>query len=682
MDQQAGRRQERQPWLPLFRIPAGSRVWVLNAILVAAAAGFYWGVVDRLPPSHILLGSGFHIPWWTLAILFYAAEVYVVHFQFRRDAHSLSLSEIPLVLGLFFTSPQGLIAAQILGAVAALAYHRRQSLVKLVFNTASFALSASMAIYIFRTVVAHGDPLGHTGWIAVFLSTIAASALTTLAIFIAISLSEGEFKVHQRPQAVAMAMGITVTNTSLALIGVMILWRQPTASWLLLVPTVMLFLTYRLYTAERQKHDSLESLYSATQGLQQSLKLEASMHSLLTQAREMFRADAAQITLFGIEPGELALRTSLDPDREMEYMTPVELDPTEGVWARVASEDVAVLVARPITNDRLRKHFAERNMRDAMVAPLHGEGTVIGTMTVGNRLGEVTTFDNEDLKLFETLANHASVSVQNARLIEQLEESLAHLTEMNRLKDDFVAAVSHELRTPLTSIQGYVKTLLRPNVVWPADQQRDFMETIDRQADRLRNLIEDLLTVSRIEADRDAPDLTSISLPAMSREIAEDRGATQTHTIAIDFAEGFPEVLTDESMIHQIISNLIDNAVKYTEAGSTITIDGRVEGPSAIVSIRDEGGGIPEDLHDKIFERFYQVDQSSTRQVGGTGLGLYICRKLAGAVGGHLWLESSGPEGSAFSLRVPLRPIKASGLPKPGASPALYVVEGGAAAAS
>ena len=304
MDQQAGKRQERQPWLPLFRIPEGSRVWVLNAILGAAAAGFYWGVVDRLPPSHALLRSDFQIPWWTLAILFYAAEVYVVHFQFRRDAHSLSLSEIPLVLGLFFTSPQGLIAAQIIGAVAALAYHRRQSLVKLVFNTASFALSASLAIFIFRTLVAHGNPLGRTGWIVVFLSTIVASALTTLAIFIAISLSEGEFKVHQRPQAVAMAMGITVTNTSLALIGVMILWRQPTASWLLLVPTVMLFLTYRLYTAERQKHDSLESLYSATQGLQQSLKLEGSMHSLLTQAREMFRADAAQITLFGIEPGE------------------------------------------------------------------------------------------------------------------------------------------------------------------------------------------------------------------------------------------------------------------------------------------------------------------------------------------------------------------------------------------
>jgi signal transduction histidine kinase len=208
------------------------------------------------------------------------------------------------------------------------------------------------------------------------------------------------------------------------------------------------------------------------------------------------------------------------------------------------------------------------------------------------------------------------------------------------------------------------------------------METIDRQADRLRNLIEDLLTVSRIEADRDAPDLTSLSLPIMSREIADDRGASHSHSISVKFEEGFPEVLTDESMVHQIISNLIDNAVKYSPSGSTITIAGRVEGTSVVISVADKGDGIDEELQDKIFERFYQIDQSSTRQVGGTGLGLYICRKLAGAVGGHLWLEASDADGSVFSLRIPLRPNRASSLPKGGASPPLYVVKGGAAAAS
>jgi signal transduction histidine kinase len=677
MDHTAEAESERQPKLPLFRLPGTWRIWLVNAALIGAAAALYLGGVNTLPHSDILQ-SHFHVPWWTLAILFYASEVYVVHFQFRRDAHSLSLSEIPLVLGLFFTSPQGLILAQVIGAAAALAYHRRQSLLKLTFNTGSLALGTTAAALIFHTLVAHGDPLGRVGWVAVFLSTVAASSLGVLAIFIAISLSEGKLQLRQGPQALGMALGITVTNTSLALIAVMILWRDPTSSWLLLVPTAMLFLTYRLYTAERQKHDSLEALYSATQGLQQSLKLEASMFSLLTQAREMFRAEAAEITLFGREPGEVALRTSLAPDETLEYMQPAELNPTDGVWARVASEDVAVLVARPIASERLRIHFASLGVRDAMVAPLHGDGTVIGTMTVGNRLGDVTTFDTEDLKLFETLANHASVSVQNARLVEQLEDSLAHLTEMNRLKDDFVAAVSHELRTPLTSIQGYVKTLLRPNVKWPPEQQRDFIETIDRQADRLRNLIEDLLTVSRLEADRDAPEQTLLSLSLMAQQIADDsRGGAAAHTIAVAFDEGFPEVVTDESMVHQIISNLVDNAGKYSPAGSKITIVGRTEGHSAVISVRDEGDGIPEDLHDRIFDRFYQVDQSSTRPVGGTGLGLYICRKLAGAVGGYLWLEESTAEGSVFSLRIPLRPAPSNHSATP-----LYLVEGGAAAAS
>jgi signal transduction histidine kinase len=279
------------------------------------------------------------------------------------------------------------------------------------------------------------------------------------------------------------------------------------------------------------------------------------------------------------------------------------------------------------------------------------------------------------------LANHASVSVQNARLVEQLEDSLAHLTEMNRLKDDFVAAVSHELRTPLTSIQGYVKTLLRPNVTWPADQQKDFMETIDRQADRLRNLIEDLLTVSRLEADRDAPELTTLSLPLMSRQITDEvAGGASTHTFVIEFDELFPQVLTDESMVHQIMSNLVDNAGKYSPPDSQITISGKVEGRSVVISVSDEGSGIPDDLHDRIFDRFYQVDQSSTRPVGGTGLGLYICRKLAGAIGGYLWLETSGPTGSRFSLRIPLRPSHVADISGNSGSP-LYLVEGGAAAA-
>jgi signal transduction histidine kinase len=332
--------------------------------------------------------------------------------------------------------------------------------------------------------------------------------------------------------------------------------------------------------------------------------------------------------------------------------------PAQGVWARVASEGSAVLVARPIASEPIRLHFAEQGMRDAMVAPLYGDDKISGTMCVGNRLGDVSTFDQEDLKLFETLANHASVSLQNARLVARLEESLAHLTEMNRLKDDFVASVSHELRTPLTSIQGYVKTLLRQDVSFDSEQQRSFLETIERQGTRLHRLIEDLLVVARIEEQQVAPDLEVVDVAELGGRVVEElRSRASSWNIELQIDPSLPTVKTDEGKVHQVLSNLVDNALKYSEPGSTVRIVGAVDGEGVTISVHDEGQGVPQELQDRVFDRFYQVDQSSTRRVGGAGLGLYICRRLVEAIGGRVWLERSSAEGSVFAIWVPLRPV-------------------------
>jgi signal transduction histidine kinase len=292
-----------------------------------------------------------------------------------------------------------------------------------------------------------------------------------------------------------------------------------------------------------------------------------------------------------------------------------------------------------------------------MVAPLLGEHGVVGTIMVGDRLGDVSSFDTEDLKLFETLANHASVSLENAGLVDRLKESLAHLTEMNRLKDDFVAAVSHELRTPLTSIQGYVKTLLRPEVDFDPEQQRSFLEAVDRQSDRLRNLIEDLLAVSRLESEELRTASAIVSLPTLVERVVDELGERKaSHPMSLDFEDELPVVVSDEGKIHQILLNLVDNAFKYAPEGTEVTVSGRREAEGVVLSVSDLGEGVPTDVQERIFDRFYQVDQSSTRKVGGTGLGLYICRRLGEAIGGRVWLERSTPEGSTFSLWIPLAP--------------------------
>lgn len=641
-----------RPRFPIVHLNGTVRIWLLNAVIAATAIAVYINGVSHLGG----IDRPLHLPWWALVAMFAAAEVYVVHVQFRRDAHSLSLSEIPLVLGLFFSTPEELVIGQLLGAALALALYRRQSLLKLVFNISHFCLEASLAVLIFNSIVGSQAPLGPLGWVATFSATLVATVVGVLMIILAISLSEGRLQMQSLPQALVFGTTVTVTNTALALIGAITVWRDPNAAWLLLVPTAILFLTYRLYSAEREKHDSLEALYASTRTLQQSLKVEDSMVTLLEQARQMFRAEIAEIVLFPDNPDETAVRTTIGPQDQLEVMKPLHLDPTEGVWARVAAEEQAILIGRPIESERLRRYFEARGIKDAMVAPLHRK-KVVGIMLVANRLGDVSTFDTEDLKLFETLVNHASVSLENARLVTRLEESLAHLTEMNRLKDDFVAAVSHELRTPLTSIQGYIKTLLRPDVSWHPEQQRDFLKAIDRQGDRLRSLIEDLLVVSRLESARDRTVVTEFRIPQMLNQIIEDlRERAQNHTVELDIAPDLPNVHADEGKVQQIITNLVDNACKYAPPETRVLIKAVRQPDNVVVSVQDEGGGIPKQLHDKVFDRFYQVDQSNKRTTGGTGLGLYICRKLATAIGGQVWLEHSDESGSCFSLSIPIEP--------------------------
>ncbi|HWO69282.1 MAG TPA: ATP-binding protein [Actinomycetota bacterium] len=251
----------------------------------------------------------------------------------------------------------------------------------------------------------------------------------------------------------------------------------------------------------------------------------------------------------------------------------------------------------------------------------------------------------------------ATVSLENARLIASLERSLQRLTELNRMKDDFVAVVSHELRTPLTSIQGYLKTLLQLGAELPEDQRRSFLQAADRQGDRLRRLIEQLLVVARLESGAERRAVSWVSLPEVVDHVIDElRPRAHGHTFDVRLEPGVDRVRTDEGKLHQILSNLVENALKYSPPDTRVTvrIEGRPEG--VLVTVEDEGPGIPPEHRERVFERFFQGDQSSTRRVGGIGLGLYICRSLSEAIGAKLWIERSGPTGTAFALLLPPAP--------------------------
>ena len=189
---------------------------------------------------------------------------------------------------------------------------------------------------------------------------------------------------------------------------------------------------------------------------------------------------------------------------------------------------------------------------------------------------------------------------------------------------------------------------------------------MDRQSDRLRRLIERLLVVARLEADAERVSFSPVPLRTLCEYVVfELRPSAGAHSFQFDFDPELIEVETDEGKVHQILSNLAENALKYSRADGRITIRCRTETDAVLLMVEDQGAGIPAEARDRIFDRFYQVDQSKTRNVGGTGLGLYICRKLAQAIGVQLSLDDSYEDGCRFVLRIPRRSVKEAPMSTP-----------------
>jgi signal transduction histidine kinase len=644
-------KRKRNSFLFLARLDGAGRVWFLTFVIAMSAIALFLTSVRGQPA----LEAPFHISWWMLVVLFYLAEVFVVHIQFQRDAHSVSLGELPLVLGLFFAAPAGLVLAQVVGDALALAIHRRQSPVKFAFNVCHFAFETCLAAALFHWIVSFGDPIGPAGWIATGVAVMASSVVGVLVICAAISLSEGRAQFSILPQMLGTGSIVTLANGSIALAVVTVAWTNPRAAWVLLVPAAVLFVGYRAYTAVMQRHDGLEFLYEAIRTFHRSPRPgEEALLELLSHTRRMFKAETAELIFLPSGDGEPATRTSLGPGDELTVMEPLDAHPADRDVAAAMDRGRSVLIARPHRGRLASSQSVD--LRDAMISPIPGQAGVVGAIVVGNRLGDISEFDERDLNLLETLAQHLGVSLESARL-GILQAEVAQLNEINQMKDDLIASTSHELRTPLTSIQGFVKTLLRPDVHLSVDEQRSFLETVARQSDRLTHMVEDLLTASRLESERIDLALASVSVPGLVlRVIDEVRPQAGDHRFDLRLEEATPDVLSDAERIQQILLNLIVNAIKYSPRATTITVEARAHDEGVLVSVRDQGGGIPPESQERIFDRFYQVDQSATRPAAGVGLGLYICRKLSESLGGRLWLERSDAEGSAFELWIPPSP--------------------------
>ncbi|MDX6257758.1 MAG: hypothetical protein QOJ11_4092 [Frankiales bacterium] len=408
----------------LRALSAGTRIGVLTAAVLVVTAGIYAGLHHQSASS-----PAFHITWWALAPMVYLAEVSLVHLHFRRDNHSFSLSEVPLVLSLLFSPSWEILLGQVIGAAVAFGLHRRLSPQKFVFNLAVSTLDAVAAAALFHALQPHFTTLGPRVWAAAFLSAIVAATIGGTTVVAAISLSEGKLQPDRLRTVLTMASVAALTNTSLALIAGTLLLQSPETTYLLLIPIATVFLSYGAYLREREKHESLEFLYTSTRILSETPELEQAVVALVAQAREMFRAETAQM-LFVIGEDQGMLRTRVSEDENVEIMTAVDDPSVHALWHRLARHPETLLLRHPTGDDEFDAFLAAQGLQDAMVTALRGESRAFGMAVVGNRVGGVS-FDSEDARLFETLANHTSVALENGRL----EQSLTQLRELEqRLK--------------------------------------------------------------------------------------------------------------------------------------------------------------------------------------------------------------------------------------------------------
>ena len=412
-----------------------------------------------------------------------------------------------------------------------------------------------------------------------------------------------------------------------------------------------------------RRGEELTALYETTLGLISRLEPTSLLQAILSRAAALVGAVHAYLYVLDEGADQLIVRAGIGVFAEHIGM---RLGRGEGLGGRVWES------GKPLAIDDYSRWSGRVSgfdfVRTAVGIPLRTGDDFIGVLGLV-RLEEGRPFDADDLTLLSRFGHMASLALENARLYEaaqvelaerrraekELERSAAELRQANEdlrhadeLKSHFVAVASHELRTPLTSILGFASTLLIHWDSLPDEERRAQVGIIDEQGERLAQLVDDLLMMSKI----DAGVLETQTEPVDLRSAAEGAVAAFPgySDVLVDVAAG-RRATADPRRLQQILVNLVSNALKY--GAPPIRVEARPVPAGVEVAVVDHGPGIPEDFHDRLFDKFAQAPAARLHQAGGTGLGLSIVRGLAEAQRGAAWFEPNEPQGARFLVRLP-----------------------------
>jgi signal transduction histidine kinase len=307
-----------------------------------------------------------------------------------------------------------------------------------------------------------------------------------------------------------------------------------------------------------------------------------------------------------------------------------------------------------------------------ILLPMRIKSRLIGFI-VGARTHVTLRLTEAERRFYAMYSTQASTAIENARLYEALgqanltlEEKVQERTknlvdanerlrELDQVKSNFISLVSHELRTPLTAIKGFIVTLYHYDKEIPDDKRRIYLGVLNEETDRLTRLINELLDISRIESGRMEIQWRRVSAAETVQRVFDTLMVKANGVkLIMDFPDSFPLLVADPDKLEQVLMNLVGNALRFSPPDSAITVTGRCHDDGVIIEVKDEGPGIAFTELEKIFDKFYRLDNETNRKNPGTGLGLPICRALVNLHGGKIWVESEIKQGCRFIFTLPL----------------------------
>ena len=399
----------------------------------------------------------------------------------------------------------------------------------------------------------------------------------------------------------------------------------------------------------RKRISQIELINDVTRKLTSMLNLEELLTVAAASIQKAF--NYFDVTVFLISPDKSELMLEAHSGNFVDFIPhDYRQKISAGLIGWVAAHGKKIL-CNDVTQDERYLAYEYHSTRSELTLPIKVENEVVGVLNVEDT--KLHAFDETDAIVLETLSDQLGIAIRNARLYNDVRQANMKLTELDKMKSEFLGIVSHDFRSPLSSIILAGKSLLKNETIQSVKRIKEYLQIIVDQANRLNQLAEDTLSITKMEAGRLNYHFKIVNVGRLFEDAISMVRLSSRHQVMFDVEQDVAFIKGDQSKLRQVIQNLVSNAVKYSPHGGKVTVTARQhEGGQILVSISDEGIGIPADKIDKLFQKFSRIDSPEANQIKGAGLGLWICREIVEAHGGKIWMESVVGKGTTVHLTL------------------------------